>query len=309
MPVLSLVPALLAHPGAGGELELGEVMRWWTWEPFVVASLVLAAVLYASGAARLWARPHGRRALRPWQAACYGAGLLVLVAALLSPLKALSDILFSAHMTQHELLMVVAAPLLVLGRPLLPTIWALSPAGRERVVSWVHARPARAAWGALTGPVTVWVMHGAVLWAAHVPALFEGAMRHEGWHAVQHLSFLATAALFWWAILHGRYGRLGYGAAVLFVFTTGLHSGALGALLAVAPSLWYPIYAQRGAPWGISPLEDQQLAGLIMWVPAGAIFLVVGLALFAAWLGESERRAVYASTAEAPPGTGVLRAD
>jgi putative membrane protein len=308
MPALSIVPVLLAHPGHGG-LELGEVMRWWTWEPFEVAGLLVSAVLYASGASRLWRQTGGRRALRPGQAASYGAGLLVLVVALLSPLKALSDILFSAHMTQHELLMVVAAPLLVLGRPLVPTLWALPPDTRERVASWVHARPARIAWRALTGPLAVWAIHGTVLWAWHVPALFEGAMRHDAVHAVQHLSFLVTAAFFWWAVLHGRYGRLGYGAAVLFVFTTGLHSGVLGALLTVSPSLWYPIYAQRGAPWGVSPIDDQQVAGLIMWVPAGAVFLVIGLALFAAWLGESERRQVYASTAEAPPGAEVARAD
>jgi putative membrane protein len=110
-------------------------------------------------------------------------------------------------------------------------------------------------------------------------------------HAVQHAGFFFTAALFFWSLLHGRYGRVGYGASACFVFLTAAHTGLLGALLTVAGSLWYPIQQERGLPYGICALEDQQLAGLIMWVPAGAILVIIGLALFAAWLGESERRA------------------
>ena len=103
-------------------------------------------------------------------------------------------------------------------------------------------------------------------------------------------SFFGSAALFWWALVHGRFRRQGYGAAVVWVFTTSLHSGVLGALLTFAPRLWYPIYEERTGRFGLSALEDQQLAGLLMWVPAGFVFLLLGLALFAAWLGESERR-------------------
>jgi mono/diheme cytochrome c family protein len=112
-----------------------------------------------------------------------------------------------------------------------------------------------------------------------------------------HVCFLLTACLFWWALIHGRYGRLGYGAAVLFVFATAVHSGALGALMTFAPRAWYPLYAHRSAAAGHDPLQDQQLAGLIMWIPFGVVFLVLALALFAAWLGESERRAAIASRA------------
>ncbi|HUP49709.1 MAG TPA: cytochrome c oxidase assembly protein, partial [Thermoanaerobaculia bacterium] len=90
--------------------------------------------------------------------------------------------------------------------------------------------------------------------------------------------------------VHGRYGRLGYGMAVLFVFGTALYSGALGALITLAPRLWYPIYGSRTAALDIDPMTDQQLAGLIMWIPAGTILIIVALALFAAWLGAMERR-------------------
>ncbi len=109
-------------------------------------------------------------------------------------------------------------------------------------------------------------------------------------HTLQHASFLGTGLLFWWALFHGREGRMGYGAAVFYLFATAMHSGALGALLTFAPSPWYPAYDGATAAWGLTPLEDQQLAGLIMWIPAGLSYLVAGLALVAAWMRESERR-------------------
>jgi cytochrome c2 len=121
-------------------------------------------------------------------------------------------------------------------------------------------------------------------------------------HALQHTSFLAAACLFWWALVHGRYGRLAYGMSVLYVFATTVYSGVLGALVTFAPRLWYPIYVRRTSQWGLSPLEDQQLAGLLMWVPSGVIFIVLGLALFAAWLGEAERRVGYREDGETGGG-------
>jgi Cytochrome c oxidase caa3 assembly factor (Caa3_CtaG) len=117
---------------------------------------------------------------------------------------------------------------------------------------------------------------------------FLAALAGERIHALQHLSFLAVALLFWWALIHSRRGLMGYGAAVLYVFTTSMHSGALGALLTFAPASWYPAYAETTASWGLTPVEDQQLAGLIMWVPTGVIYLFAGLALFAGWLHESD---------------------
>jgi len=115
-------------------------------------------------------------------------------------------------------------------------------------------------------------------------------------HAAQHASFLLTAALFWWSLIYGRYGRIGYGVAVLYVFLTTVHSGALGALLTFSPNLWYPIYGPTTAKWGLDAIEDQQLAGLIMWVPAGLILVALGIGIFLAWLAEAERRVGYSSS-------------
>ena len=265
-------------------------LRQWTWEPVTIALLVASALVYACGVRRVWRRAGGGRGISRWQAVAFALGMASLAAALLSPLAWLSEVLFSAHMTQHEVLMLVAAPLLCLGRPLVAALWAAPRRWRERAGRWTRRTEVAATWRALTAPLTVFLVHAAALWVWHVPVWYEAALRSGGVHAVQHLTFVLTAALFWWGMIHGRYGRIGYGVAVLYVFLTAVHSSVLGALLTVAPSVWYPWYEASGAPWRISALEDQQLAGLLMWVPSGAIFIVLGLALFAAWLGESERR-------------------
>jgi putative membrane protein len=272
-------------------LSAWQVLGWWSWRPWVLLVLTAASFTYARGVTRLWAHAGAGHGIRRLSVAAYGAGIASVVVALISPLDPLSALLFSAHMTQHELLMLVGAPLVVMGRPVVALLWSLSPPSRARLVRAAEVPPVRQAWRVATHPVVALVVHGAVLWAWHIPSLFEAAMRSEPLHAVQHLMFFGTAALFWWALLAGRYGRAGYGVAVLFVFATGLHSGLLGVLLTFAHRLWYPIYDARARGIGVSPLGDQTLAGLIMWVPAGAILLIFGLALFAAWLAEAERRA------------------
>lgn len=283
---------LLLHGGVR-HLDAGTVLRWWTWDPFVLPLLALSAALYVIGLDRLWARAGIGQGIRRWEAACFGLGWLGLVVALVSPLDSLGDVLFSAHMAQHEVLILIAAPLMVLGKPLAVMLWALPRPARERAGRWTQAPAFAASWRRLTAPLTVWVLHGLALWLWHLPDLYQRTLDDDLVHALQHLSFFLTATLFWWSLAHGRFGRLGYGAAVLYVFTTSMHSGVLGALLTFAPRLWYPIYQARTSRWGLSPLEDQQLAGLIMWVPAGLVFVLLGLALFAAWMGEAERRVAH----------------
>jgi putative membrane protein len=260
-----------------------------------LAVLAVTSALYAAGARAL--RGRAVKALRPWEVACFAAGQAAIAGALLSPLDRLKDLLFSAHMGQHELLMLVAAPLLVLGKPLLAMLWGFPPRARERI-----ARLARAiapAWTALTYPLTAVAVHGATLWIWHAPALYQACLHHPALHAFQHFTFFTTAALFWWAMVHGRFGGVGYGLGVLFVFATATHSALLGVLLTFAGSLWYPEYAEPARRLAVDALQDQQLAGLLMWIPAGAIFTLVGVALFAAWLGQAERRASLGTVAMA----------
>lgn len=266
---------------------------WFTWgrDPLVIAGLALTAWLYWRGLRRVWRESSERgRARRKKEALAFACGWLALFVALVSPLHPWGEVLFSAHMTQHEVLMLVAAPLLVLGRPLVPFLWAL-PVGLRRQAGEVgKKRQVRAVWRAMTNPLAAWAIHAVALWVWHAPALFDATLRSDFVHTLQHLSFLGSALLFWWALIHGRRGLMGYGAAVLYMFTTSVHSGVLGALITFGRSVWYPAYAQTTASWGLTPLEDQQLGGLIMWIPAGLVYIFAGLALFAGWLRESETR-------------------
>ncbi len=272
--------------------------REWDWSALVVVPLVLTLTLYVAGLARVWHRAGIGRGISMWSAASFAAGWLTLATALVSPVAWLSGILFSVHMTQHTLLMLVAAPLLTFGYPILAWMWALDDRTRDRVARAFRGRRPLAFWHALTAPLAVFLLQAAALWMWHIPSWYQAALHHDGVHALEHLCFVLTGGLFWWAMVHGRYGRSGYGLGVLYVFLTAIHSGGLGALLTMAPGLWYPDYAASGAAWHVDPLADQQLAGLLMWIPAGAIFIVLGLALIAGWLGEAERRVRF-GTADA----------
>jgi cytochrome c oxidase assembly factor CtaG len=207
-----------------------------------------------------------------------------------SPLHPLGEQLFSAHMAQHTILMVVAAPLLVLGRPLVPFVWALPRAWRRTLGRWAKMRGVRRGWRTLTDPFVAWALQGIAFWLWHAPRLYERALESEGVHALQHICFLGTALLFWWTLAHSRRRGMGHGMALLYVFTTLLYSGALGALLTFSTTLWIPAYAATTPAWGLTPLEDQQLAGLIMWVPAGLSYIGAALLLVLRWMQESEWR-------------------
>src|SRR5215207_8009155 len=197
-------------------------------------------------------------------------GLLAVVLALESPLDSMAHALFAAHMGQHLLLMVVAAPLLVLGAPLLLIAWALPDPSRPRFGSVFRLRR--------TPMSAAFVLHSVALWLWHVPRFYDSAIAVDWIHVLEHVSFLGTAALFWWSLLHS--GRVGHGAAVLYVFGLALESTVLGALLTFSRAPWFASHLTTTASWSLSPLEDQQLAGLIMWIPGGMVYLVIALALF-----------------------------
>ena len=277
----------MSHPGTPHVPDLAEWITWWTWDPLVLAGLAACSALYTRGVRRLWCEAGVGHGLAPWRAAAYGAGIVVIAIALISPIDRASDVLFSAHMVQHELLMLVAAPLVVLGRPIVPLVWALPRGARIRALR--ATRPTRI-WRAVSAPWLVLGLHAVTRLAWHVPALFDAALADERIHALQHLMFFVTALLFWWALLYGRYGRAGYGVGVAFVFFTMLYSGLLGAVLSLGD---HALYAHAGPTlrWGIDPVDDQARAGLLMWVPAGLLMMTVGLAIFVAWLGQSARLA------------------
>jgi putative membrane protein len=252
---------------------------WWLW--LLVA---FSGWLYVHGLWRLWRAAAPEAGVSAKQAAAFAAGWLTLVLALLSPLDALGGALFSAHMVQHELLMIVAAPLLILGHPLGPYIWALPRRWRQPAAALVREIGLQRAVRFLTRPLPAWILGAAALWLWHIPRLFDAALTSEGIHTLQHLSFFVTALLFWWSVISTRTAAGGYGAAVMSVVTTALHTSLLGALLTFAATPWYHAYERNPMPWGLTAIEDQQLGGLIMWIPGGLVYLAATLALMAVWL-------------------------
>jgi putative membrane protein len=254
----------------------------------ILAGLIAAAVAYAAGLRRLWRAGPG--APSAGQAACFAAGLATVALALLSPLDNLAHLLFAAHMAQHMLLVMVAAPLLVLGAPGLPLAVSPPPGWRRRLGRLRHRPAVHGARDLLTRPLVAWAVHVGTLWAWHMPGPYQAALGNDLVHAVEHASFLATAVLFWWVVL-SRQGRrrLAPGFAVLYLFAAALQGSALGALLTLAPAPLYPLQAASAPAWGPAPLADQQLAGLVMWVPADLVYLGAAGALFMGWLLSLER--------------------
>jgi cytochrome c oxidase assembly factor CtaG len=258
-------------------MHAGVGVAEWLTEPALVP-VIAAGLAYARGVTRTRVRRE--------TIAYFAAGWMVIALALLSPLHALSEQLFSAHMVQHELLMVVAAPLVILGRPSAVMIWAIPRAARRAIAPVlrvrVHAREA-------------WIAHAAVIWLWHVPVLFEATLHSEVMHALQHISFFGSALLFWSSVLRPR-RRAALGLSIVSVFTTAVHMSVLGALMTFARVPWYPAYV--GAR-GLTPAEDQQLAGLIMWIPASVAYLVAALLIARRWLASSEVAVTRANDASA----------
>jgi cytochrome c oxidase assembly factor CtaG len=263
----------------------------WHFVFWVTALLALSIALYGIGFVRLYRRSaHGRRARHKY-AAAFIAGWAALALVLVSPLDALSGALFSAHMVEHEAMMLVCAPLMVLGRPLGIMLWAFPRSMRAALGRAVRSRPWSACWRRLTSPLPAWSLHAVALWAWHVPALFEAAVAHPVIHTMQHASFLLTALLLWRGIVGEGATRHGSGSAMLSLFTTMVHTGALGALIALAPGLWYPSYIEPTSALGIDPLHDQQLGGLIMWIPGAVAYLLGALVVASRWLVQGPRAA------------------
>jgi len=246
-------------------------------EPWVVACLALSAILYVAGLRNLWRRAGLARGVGWAQAGMYAAGWLTLVAALSGPIEHWSGASFAAHMLQHELMMVVAAPALAASAPLGVFAWALPVSWRRSLRALTKPAWLRSAWRVLTSPLWATTLSIAVLWLWHVPRLFDLATSDRGWHAAQHASFFVSALAFWWAMRATRSGIGTVGPTVLGLFVAMIVTGALGGLLAFADTAWYAAYAATSPPFGWTRVEDQQMGGLIMWIPGGTIYMAMAL--------------------------------
>jgi cytochrome c oxidase assembly factor CtaG len=256
----------------------------WTFDPWIVTPLVFFGVLYVAGLVRLWHR--GRHVSRlSWRILVGAAGWLSLAGALLSPLHELGERLFTFHMIEHEIVMAISAPLLVAARPFAMVLWGLPAGLRRRAVPATASSALRAIWRWLTEGTHATVLHAIAIWGWHVPSLFDAAVSNVTLHRLQHLSFFVTAVWFWWSV----FWRSGRGVATWHLFATMMHTAVLGALMALAPRVLYTVQTQAAAMWGMTPLDDQQLAGIVMWIPAGTIYAGAALVMAALWISQSSR--------------------
>ena len=284
---LSIATALLliCPPGAwadGGLRATPDNWRQaWSWDPLILFNLGLLGWLYVYGLGRLWRKAGVGRVVGRGQAAAFAGSLVVLFAALISPLDALSSELASAHMVQHMLLMTVAAPLFILGSPALVLAWGVSPQWWRWLETWPPI--SRLLWQ----PWFAWLLYALALWAWHMPLLYQAALRDPLVHDAEHLSFFLAACLYWRLLIDPLSRRRIHPiAAVPYLFTTSLHAALLGVFMALSPQPWYVDYLMSTPAWGVSALEDQQLAGLIMWVPACLIYPAAAATLFGGWLSK-----------------------
>jgi putative membrane protein len=254
----------------------------WTLDPVLVVPLGLALLIYIVGWLRL-----ARRASAPPRSFVFLAGWTVLTLSLVSPLHEAGEKSFTMHMIEHELIMLVATLLLAASNSGGVLAWGL-PRPLRRALGGSWKSPLQALWRRLTEPVTATIVQGVVMWVWHAPALFDRALESFGWHVTQHACFFVSSLLFWWAMLHPRV-RGGYGVSAACLFLTSLIGGALGALMSFSASPWYADYAAMGMTGiGLDPVADQQLAGLLMWIPGGLVHGIAALAMFYKWLKSAE---------------------
>lgn len=253
----------------------------WNLSPTLVLGILALTALYFGAPAWLRRRSRHTEPLTPWQVAAFSSGLVTLVVALMSPIDALGDeFLFSAHMVQHMLIGVVAPPLLLLGIP----AWMIEP-----LLDW---SPLRRAMRALAHPVPAFGLLNLDLWLWHAPALYNATLANEAIHIFEHLTFIVLGVIFWLPILSPTplIPRISRPFAILYLFGGCQPMVALGALLTFATAPFYTAYVDAPRIWGMDALADQQLGGLIMWLPTNIPYLIALSIVFFKWVGAIDRR-------------------
>ena len=284
------LPFALFHPAA----RIGWQYFTVHWSTVIGLAALLALYEWRARVQRSRAAAGEPRGPLPSQRAAFVSGLLVLFLSLNGPLHDLSDFyLFSAHMVQHLVLTLVVPPLLLVGTP----GWMLRPALAQARVA------ALARW--ITGARTAFVSFNVVVAAWHVPALYNTAMAIHPVHIVQHLCFLVFATLMWWPLLSPmpELPRLAYPSQLLYCFLMTIPMSIVAIWISLADHVLYPAYSAAPRLWGILPLADQQLGGLIMWVPGGLFFLVVFSVVFFKWsaAGRDDRAGAQVTWRPAAP--------
>lgn len=271
----------------------------YTLDTEVIVPMLLFASLYLIGLGRIWSRAGWNRGVQLWRVCCFIAAMLALMLAMIWPFDALGGFSLAAHMSQHVLLTTFAAPLLVLSAPLATLLWALPLSWRRHLGTIGQNSVIRRGWHVFTLPLFAWLAYASCLWLWHMPALYEAAIINDHLHLFEHVSFFASALLLWWTALISAYSTaFGLGTGVFLLFTTSLHSGLLGALLTFAQRPFYQFYETTRSPFVLEPLADQQLAGIIMWIPGGLIYLAGAVFLTCLWLQRLQKRNLMRQSAD-----------
>ncbi|MGO4526354.1 cytochrome c oxidase assembly protein [Microvirga sp. 2MCAF35] len=273
------------------ETRPDQVWSSWSLSPVIALPLVLVAALYGRGLRVL----HGDAKPSLGRQGLFAAGIACLAVALVSPLCRMAATLAWAHMVQHVLLVAGAPLLLALSRPGRVLLASL-PARLRMTIETVRTdKPASQPYAYL---LASFVLYGANIWFWHVPALYQGALLNAGLHVLMVAVLLAVSLLFWHVILETyRVPGLGSGLAAALLFFTFLHTAVLGLLLALSPQVWYPLMALRSAAWGLLPIDDQRLAGLIMWIPMGGVYFATALVIMGRLITGSSRAPEAAASA------------
>ena len=248
----------------------------WHWHPDIITGLLLLAGVYILGVGPFRRRFGWAERVPRGSVALFFTGLVAWYVALNSPLHELSDnFLFSAHMVQHLLLMMVVPPLLIVGTP----GWLLRPLLRHSAVE----RSARF----VTSPIAAFILFSSVFTLWHYPPLYDATLRHHYLHVLEHLLFISTAVVMWWPVL-GRLPELprpSYPVQMIYLFFLSLPPGFVGAVITFSGEVKYTWYAEVPRLWGLSALIDQQIGGLIMKLLGAAVFLVAMGVVFFIWYG------------------------
>ena len=273
-----------ADPPTLANLALG-----WSFEPLVAIPLLAAAAGWLALVRRV-GRLHPSTPVPALRTVAFLGGLAAIAVALLSGIERYDTTLFSVHMGQHLLLMLIAAPLIALAAPVTQVLRAASPEVRRRILLPIlHSTAA----GAIGHPVVAWLAFTLVAWASHFSPLFDHALENEGVHTAEHVAFLTAGLLFWWPVVAADPAprRLSHPVRALYLLLQMPPSSFLGMAILFAATPLYPHYASLGTPYGIDPLADQQLAGGIMWLAGDVVLIGAILAVVAAWMRHEERDA------------------
>jgi cytochrome c oxidase assembly factor CtaG len=264
------------------------ILKNWSLTAWLTLSVILTGLIYARG--YLAIRKTRPALFTSVRLVSFFVGLLVLWLALGPPMDGLADALLSAHMVEHLLLMSAVPPLLLYGLPIVPMLRGLPAPFRRYVVSPLLRLPYLRAFGKWSvNPVVAWIALNATFLLWHIPAAYDFALRNEGWHVVEHLCFLVTAILFWWCILRpwpARANGANWGI-LIYLIAADLINTLLSAFLAFCNRPVYSYYADRSNSFGVSPLEDQVLGAVIMWVIGSLAYLIPAAAITVSLLSPS----------------------